>query len=188
MKNRQNGIFVTPGDKLGVIEEFLPGLGTYVDNGDIYSSTIGHLLIDLFKRKISVHSSTSILPMPKVGDIVIGRVANIQDKNIVIKISQINAESRSILAGIMHVSDVSTHYVKTMFNAFKVGDFVRAKVISTTNKEFHLSTKGNYLGVIQALCSNCGELLVFQKHRLRCLNCKRIERRKIVLGYEKGLD
>ncbi|UCH02548.1 MAG: exosome complex RNA-binding protein Csl4 [Candidatus Bathyarchaeota archaeon] len=188
MKNRQSGIFVTPGDKLGVIEEFLPGLGTYVDDGNIYSSTIGHLLIDLFKKKISDNPSTSITPIPKVGDIVVGQVVNIQDKNIVIKISQINTESRSVLTGIMHVSDVSTSYVKTMFNAFKVGDFVRAKVISSTNKEFHLSTKGSNLGVIQAFCSNCGHLLVFQKHRLRCLNCKKIERRKIVLGYEKGLD
>ena len=55
---RKNGTFVVPGDYLGVIEEFLPGRGTYIDDGNIHSSTTGHLLLDSNTRQISVYQKT----------------------------------------------------------------------------------------------------------------------------------
>ncbi|MBS7659300.1 hypothetical protein KEJ28_01220 [Candidatus Bathyarchaeota archaeon] len=35
-QRRNSGRFVLPGDLLGVIEEFIPNSGTYVENGNIY--------------------------------------------------------------------------------------------------------------------------------------------------------
>ena len=37
---------VLPGDRLGVVEEFLPGLGTYEDGGTIYANFTGTARID----------------------------------------------------------------------------------------------------------------------------------------------
>jgi len=185
-RNRGSGKFVTPGDKLGVIEEFLPGVGTYVDDGNVYSLITGHLSMDLTKREVSVQTTVITPSIPKEGDVVIGQVVNIQDRNSVMKIFQINNQVTSVFTGIMHVSDVSRNYVKTMFDAFKVGDIIRAKVISTVNREVHLSTQSNDLGVIQAFCSYCGHLLVLQNNQIRCSKCKKIERRKTASDYQKA--
>ena len=43
--------------------------------------------------------------------------------------------------------------------AVKLGDVVRAKVISTMNAMIHLSIGEPHLGVIASLCSNCGRPL-----------------------------
>lgn len=184
--DRKSGKFVTPGEKLGVIEEFMPGVGTYVDDGDIYSLVTGHLLVNTPKREISVCSSVRIPPMPKRGDTIVGQAINVQDRNLVLKISQINEEVSPSFNGIMHVSDVSKNYVKTMFDAFKGGDIIRAMVISTANREFHLSTLEDNLGVVQAFCSHCGHFLILQNNQLKCPHCRRIERRKIAADYERS--
>ena len=52
---RRSGKFVIPGEKLGVIEEFMPGPGTYVHNGTIYSKITGRTLVDVLNKKISVY-------------------------------------------------------------------------------------------------------------------------------------
>ena len=37
---------VMPGDKIGIIEQYLPGEGTYDDNGDIKSAVLGNVKIN----------------------------------------------------------------------------------------------------------------------------------------------
>jgi exosome complex component CSL4 len=74
-----------------------------------------------------------------------------------------------------------------MSNIFKVGDIVRAKVISRMNKTFHLSTKGNNLGVISSYCSLCGEILSIDRKRLLCKKCGSTENRKISVDYGKDV-
>ena len=39
---RKSGLFVVPGDRLGVIEEFTSGPGTYIEDGIIHSKITGH--------------------------------------------------------------------------------------------------------------------------------------------------
>ena len=182
----KNGKFVTPGDRLGVIEEFLPGSGTYVDNGDIYSLTTGQIVMDMPKREVSVRPLVQVPLTLKKGDIVIGHVATVQDRNSTVRIIQVNGKAVSAFTGIMHVSDVSKSYIKTMFDAFKVGDIIRAKVISTANRESHLSTQDDDLGVIQSFCSYCGHQLILMNGQLQCSHCRRTERRKIAKNHEKA--
>ena len=40
-KSTQSGDVVLPGDRLGVIEEFIPGLGTFEDEGIIFATING---------------------------------------------------------------------------------------------------------------------------------------------------
>jgi len=187
MKNkddRRSGKFVFPGERLGVIEEFLPRRGTYVEDGNIYSSTTGYLLLDIQSKEILVHSKARKPIIPRKGDTVVGRVSSVQDKTLSAKIFQIDDKMLSgSFTGIMHVSDASRDYTKTLFDIFKVGDILRAKVISTTNREFHLTTQGNDLGVLQASCSHCGQQLLLKNRRLRCISCDRSEIRKVASDY-----
>lgn len=178
---------VLPGERLGVIEEFVPGRGTYVEDGNIYSAVTGQLQVDRAKREIHVKSLTHQPLLPKVGDVVIGKVTNVSEKTMMMRIVQIGDKWLSTsFTGMMHISDSSPSYVKTMDDAFKVGDVVRAKVISTKNREFHLSTQSDNLGVIVAACTRCGAPLTFSRGRLRCGVCNYFDRRKLASDYSEG--
>jgi len=184
---QKSGQFVVPGDRLGVIEEFMPGPGTYVENGTIYSYVTGRALVDLLNKQVSVFSKTRFLAVPKVGSIVIGQVRDVQSKIAVIHIFQVGKHILSgFFTGILHVSDVSVQYTETMYNACKPGDLIRAKVVSDKNRTYHLSTKEPDLGVICAFCSRCGNALTFQKMRMRCLKCGKVEKRKAAQDYGEG--
>jgi exosome complex component CSL4 len=181
---RKNGTFVVPGDYVGVIEEFLPGRGTYIDDGNIHSSTTGNLLLDSNTRQISVSQKTKSRLLPKIGDLVLARITSIHTKNLNVKIFQIgNTLLHNTFDGIMHITDVSKRYVKTMLDAFQIGDIIRAKVISLTNREFHLSTQENELGVISAKCSFCGHKITVFQNCLRCPQCNKTKRRKMASDY-----
>ena len=179
--------FVSPGEKLGVIEEFMPGSGTYIENGNIYSQITGTLFLDKDRRELLIQPKTRNPLIPKVDDVIIGEVVSVQDKTLTLKIIQINITSLpDSFTGIMHISDVGTTYVKTMNDAFKVGDLVRARVISTKNREFHVSTQNEKLGVVQANCIYCGGPLINQRNGLRCARCNRTDKRKIAIDYGIG--
>ncbi|MCK4243320.1 exosome complex RNA-binding protein Csl4 [Candidatus Bathyarchaeota archaeon] len=176
--SNRSGKFVVPGSKIGVIEEVLPGQGTYVENGKILSSITGNILIDLLSRKVTVLSKVRKPIVPRIGSIATGVVMNVQ-KNANIRMFEIDGKSISgFFSGLLHISNVSNRFVKTMYDAFKPGDVIRAKVISTTNQVFHLSTDDPKLGVLYALCSNCGAPLIKNGYVLHCPSCKRRKSRK----------
>ena len=181
---RRSGKFVIPGEKLGVIEEFMPGPGTYVHNGTIYSKITGRTLVDVLNKKISVYPMVHTVAVPRVGSIVVGQVYSVQSKVSIIRIWRIGKKLLSgFFSGIIHISDVAREYIEYMHDAYKIGDIVRAKVISEKNRAYHLSTAEKNLGVIFAFCSNCGALLRLERGRLKCPRCGNIEKRKVASDY-----
>jgi exosome complex component CSL4 len=175
-----SGLFVFPGEKLGVIEEYIPGAGIYVEDGTLFSSIIGRVAYNKTRRELQVTPRTQQLQIPQVGDIVSGEVTNVQDKTLTVKLLKIRDRRLSNpLTGIMHISDVSRGYVKTMRELFKPRDFIRAKVISTKNQEVHLTTNNKELGVFHAFCIHCGNDLILEKTRFKCTRCNKLEKRKI---------
>jgi exosome complex component CSL4 len=182
------GQLVVPGERLGVIEEFIPDAGTYVKDGVIYSQVIGRVLIDLVRKRVSVHQLVHGAKTPITGSTVLGQVSNAQSETAGVRIFEIGDEELSgIFTGILHVSDVQLKYVDSMFDICKAGDIIRAKVISEKNRTYHLSTKDKNLGVVYAFCSNCGNLLQPKRQGMYCSRCDRIERRKISSDYGKGM-
>jgi len=184
---RKSGQFVVPGDRLGVIEEFVPGSGTYVEGGVIHSKVTGCTLLDKLNKKVSVYPLIRGVSVPKVGSIVEGQVSDVQSKSATLRISRIGNKLLSgNFTGILHVSDVSPEYVETMYDACKPGDIMQAKVISTMNRTHHLSTSEKDFGVIYAFCSQCGQMLTLGRPGLRCPKCGKIEKRKTASDYGKG--
>jgi exosome complex component CSL4 len=183
---RKSGQFVVPGDRLGVIEEFMPGSGTYVEDGVIHSQVTGRTLLDRLNKKVSVYPLIHEVSVPRVGSIVAGQVSNVQSKSAVLRISEIGKKFLSgNFTGVLHISDASPDYVEIMYDVCKPGDIMRAKVISTANRTYHLSTSENNLGVVYAFCSQCGHLLTLGERGLHCTNCGKIEKRKIASDYGK---
>ena len=186
-QSKKSGQIVVPGDKLGVIEEFELGPGTYVEESTIYSLATGRALMDLLNKKVSVYPGTQISGVPKVGSIVVGRVSEIQNKQATVRIFQVgNRIVSGFFSGLLHISDVSPRYVESMYDVCKAGDIIRAEVISDKNRVFHLSTNDKDLGVVYAFCSRCGHVLSFGRMQMRCTECGNIEQRKTAQDYEKG--
>ena len=183
---QKNGHLVVPGDRLGVIEEFIPDSGTYVKDGVIYSRTVGRALIDLLNKRVSVYPLVNGELVPKVSSTVVGQIGNAQSDNVLVKILKIeNKRLSGEFSGILHISDVSDRYIDSMNDVCKPGDIVRAKVISGKNRIFHLSTNDKNLGIVYAFCSRCSTLLEPQRYELHCPKCGNIENRKIAPDYGK---
>jgi exosome complex component CSL4 len=186
---RKSGLFVVPGTQLGVIEEFTPGPGTYVEDGTIHSQVTGCTLLDMLNRQVSVYPLVPTANVPQVGDIVTGLVLEVRSKNAILRIFKIGDKMLSgFFTGMLHISGVSHGYVDNMFNVCKVGDIMTAKVISTKNRSFFLSTADKDLGVIQALCSICGSLLEPKNRGMGCSNCGNFEGRKLSPNYGKEVS
>jgi len=184
---QRSGHLVLPGERLGVIEEFIPDSGTYVKDGVIYSKIIGRALVDLPSKHVSVYSLINAAKVPKVATTVIGQVGNAQSDNVLVRILRINSEKLSgVFSGILHISDVAESYVTSMSDVCKTGDILRARVISEKNQIYHLSTTEKNLGVLYGFCSQCGTLLEPKRHEMRCPKCGKIETRKTAQDYGKA--
>jgi exosome complex component CSL4 len=183
---QRSGHLVLPGERLGVIEEFIPDAGTYAKDGVIYSKVVGCALMDMLNRKVSVYPLITEATVPKVGAKVVGQVGNAQSDNVLVRIFRVGDKKISgVFGGILHISDVQDRYVESMNEACKPGDVIRAKVISEKNQIYHLSTVDKDLGVLYGFCSRCGNLLEQKRHEMRCPKCGNIEQRKTALDYGK---
>lgn len=184
----KSGQFVLPGERLGVIEEFIPNNGTYVKDGVIYSKIVGRALLDFLNKRVSVYPLVHVAKVPKVGSIVLGQVSSVQNENAGMRIFKVgNKFISGFFTGVLHIADVRLRYVESMFDVCKPGDIMRAKVISEKNHIYHLSTKEKNLGVVYAFCSRCGYMLVSKKLSMYCPRCGKVEKRKITSDYGKGI-
>src|SRR4030065_1001883 len=92
---QKSGHLVMPGERLGVIEEFIPDSGTYVKDGVIFSKIIGRSLVDLQNRRVSVYPVIEGAVYPKVGTVVIGQIGNAQSDNVLVKIFRVGKKKLS---------------------------------------------------------------------------------------------
>lgn len=181
---RRSGQFVTPGTPLAIIEEFLPGPGTYVEGCYVYSKVTGYMLLDTLNKKVSVYPAVKPPNVPTVGSIVLGIVESVNFKSCDVSIKAVGRRKLSgSLTGVLHISDASPHYVESVFDVCRPGDYIKAEVISNKNRTFHLSTVGRNLGVVLAFCSRCGYQLSKENRRMYCKRCKNVEKRKASSEY-----
>ncbi|MHA1143297.1 MAG: exosome complex RNA-binding protein Csl4 [Candidatus Helarchaeota archaeon] len=177
------GKIVLPGEKIGVIEQFLPGEGTYEEDGIIYASLIGSLKLNKRERVVSVEPEKDT-PLPRDGDVVIGRVDTLKKQSVVVYVNDARSlQPRANYEASIHVSNVSRDYIENISDAFKPYDLVRCRLIRTDSFPFQAVTDEKNLGVILAFCSICGEKLAWKGNRLVCSNCRNIEQRKVASDY-----
>jgi len=183
---QKSGHLVLPGERLGVIEEYVPNSGTYVNEGVIYSKIVGRALVDLLNKRVSVYPLVTGVTIPKVSSSVVGQVGNAQSDNVLVRIFMIGPKRLSgVFSGILHISDVQDRYVDSMNEVCKPGDIIRAKVISEKNQIYHLTTAEKDLGVLYGFCSRCGNLLEQQRYDMNCPRCGNVEKRKTASDYGK---
>jgi len=186
----KDGDHVLPGIRLGVIEEFIPGDGTFQDKDDvIYSTITGFVRIDMKERKISVQATTRIPTYPVKNDVVLGEIQQVSKKSAVVEIFKIgNVELPVHFTGYLYINNAASGYVEQMYDLFCPCDLIIAIVHQQSDGIARLSTVGPKFGAFRSFCSRCGELLQRQGKQLECPECGNIERRKIAKNYGEILN
>ena len=122
--------------------------------------------------------STAVPKVPSVGDVVTGQIEVAQSSTSNLKIYYLNGKPNpGGFVGIIFLREERGGRGMRR-TAVKLGDIVRARVVSTMNAMIHLSVGEPHLGVIASLCSNCGRPLTLSGGRAQCNNCGNVEERK----------
>lgn len=177
---------VVPGEEVGTSEEYLPGDGTFEEDGKIMSSRIGAVKYDEKNMTVMTEPLNPIVEVQR-GDIVIAEVTAVRDTMVVVDIKKIEGKNREISGetmGTLHVSKASQSYVKDLKKEFRMGDYIRAKVMQA-RPSIQITTAYPEYGVIKALCTRCRGPMVRKGTMVYCPRCERTETRKISSMYGK---
>jgi exosome complex component CSL4 len=149
---------VFPGDELAVAEEFVAGPGTYEENGMVHAAWLGEAYLDPTEFVASVRPVTKTPVVLREGDEVLGVIHDTRSSMAIVDVcARVDQPFREIAGdtnGTLHVSKVSDDYVSSMDDAFKRGDIIRAKVIST-DPSLQITTKEPPLGIVKSRCPRC---------------------------------
>ncbi|MCE4606711.1 MAG: exosome complex RNA-binding protein Csl4 [Desulfurococcales archaeon] len=181
---------VTPGDELGVMEEYLEGEGVYGNgNGYLRSMYTGKAFYDMVKRTANVIPARKA-KFPRQGDMVIGVVTMIKPDMVILDIygkliltgrTYLVEEFSGTLTGLIPINLVAHEYVKDLHDYFYTGDIVIAQVTGSRNP-FQLSTKKPICGVIYSLCPECNTPLeVVDERTMKCPECGEKVKKKVAL-------
>ena len=189
MENESKDV-VLPGEQIGVLEEFIPGIHTYERDGKIYASTVGTVVKDLEKKEISLKNFTKKPCFIEKGDIVIGRVDSLKKQMAMVSIVKIEGEKgvlSSPIIATLHISQIKQSYVADFNGVISDGDVIRATVLNASVSQYQLGIMDNSLGVIKSFCRKCRKSLVLKANKLECPICGYYQFRKIAPDYGKGV-
>ncbi|MHA1917844.1 MAG: exosome complex RNA-binding protein Csl4 [Candidatus Ranarchaeia archaeon] len=187
------GDFVLPGDKLGVIEEYIPGSGTFEKEGTIYANTSGTVKMDMKKREIEVKIENQADIQIRNNDIILGKIVSVKAKMAYVDIYQNQDRDFQIpFAGAIQIQNIVKQYVNSIDDEIVEDDWIRAKVIDEKAIPIQLTLSEFDLGVVHSLCRFCGFPLKKQGNYMKCTNdkCRKTSTRKTAKDYEnpKFLD
>lgn len=180
---------VYPGDPVGVAEEFVPGPGTYEENGEVFAAATGFLTLDTTDFVARVEAFARPPAVVKPGDIVIGVVGMTRSSMAIVEVHRLADQPNRAIGGdtngTLHVSKASDQYVENMEDAFRIRDIVRARVLET-DPAIQLTTKGPHLGVLRAYCPRCGNVMVLKGRTVVCPECDWKDSKKLADDFGEG--
>ncbi|MDD4251010.1 MAG: exosome complex RNA-binding protein Csl4 [Candidatus ainarchaeum sp.] len=172
----KNKVFV-PGEIIAVEEEFVAGKNTFEEHGYVKAAGFGIAEFDNVNKEVSI-TCKNISNLTE-NDIVFGKVMLVKDAVVVIEI--IKSEEDRVLTvkkGQIPIKLVSNNYVTNLKKLFKIGDILKARVVSANDLAVDLTTQGEGYGVTIAYCSQCRHEMKKSDDKLVCFNCGSIEERK----------
>jgi exosome complex component CSL4 len=179
---------VLPGDKVAVSEEFLPGKHTYDDSGVIKALVVGSVMKDVKNMEISVKPAFDAETI-KVGDVITGQVETAQSSSAGVKIHYLNGKrTEKDFTGSLSLKSRDSgrggHRGGPRGGPpVRLGDIVRCRVFSLLNGMIHLSVEEDDMGVLFALCGNCGRPMTRGGVKAKCDECGNVEDRKLAKDF-----
>ncbi|OGD48327.1 hypothetical protein A3K69_04080 [Candidatus Bathyarchaeota archaeon RBG_16_57_9] len=184
MAKKPEGMEVFPGDRLAVAEEFNDGAGAYQLDGEVRSSEIGVTAIDSRTRSVEVRKLTPEILVPKEGMEAVAEVGSVARRDARVDIFMLDGKHvHPTYSGVVHISDISSEYVKNIDMALRSGDVVKGRIVNVKNRLNQMSLAAPEHGVVYAYCGRCGTLLERREGNLTCPSCGRVERRKTARSY-----
>lgn len=180
--------WVCPGDRLGPTDKYTTGCGTYAREGFIYASIVG------IQQTTSSSSNDSQPVMqvvgkqaapvvPEPGSIVIAKVTKVSPTATNARIMCCAGQAlEADFTGVIRQQDVRAHEMDkvVMYDCFRPGDVVRAKVLSLGDaRSYYLTTADNSLGVVHAKSLAGAPMVAVSWQEMQCPQTKVIERRKV---------
>ena len=185
MMNEPKKGWVLPGDKVAISEEFIPGVHTYDDSGVIRALTAGAVAKDMKNMEISVKPAAEP-ELIRVDDWVTGQVEGSQANSANVHIYFHNGKpTYKDFSGMLSLRGLSGGgRGARRTTPVKAGDVVRCRVFSLVNGLIHLTIDEPDMGVVAALCGNCGRpLLKGNATRVKCDECGNVEERKLARDF-----
>jgi len=197
--------YVCPGQRLGHIEDNIPGEGTYIRKHYIYASLTGykHLHFEETdaqssspdtpsksttdhqqKIRISIQKEQQhSIVVPEIHSIVTARITKVNPRFASVVILCVhNKPLKEPFLGIIRVQDVrATEQDKVeIYKCFRPGDIVQCEVISLgDSRSYFLSTAKNELGVIFAKSVAGATMIPISWDTMQCPKTKMKEFRKV---------
>ena len=169
-----------PGEKIAFLEEYISGENTFDDGESIRSTVVGQSEFDKEERIASIHKKTSI-PIPKIGDEIVGIVEATMGSLIAVSMQYIN--------GIKINSNVecicSTRHMRKK-NVALVKDIVKLKIINHINGTIHASMDESNLGVLFTKCRKCFGEVIQNRDAVKCKDCGWFDDRKLSSDFGKS--
>ncbi|MDH5361850.1 MAG: exosome complex RNA-binding protein Csl4 [Aigarchaeota archaeon] len=181
MTEKETPRLVVPGEKIGVIEEYIASSGTVeYENGEIGSRTLGRLSIN-HKTKEARVKPAKPLDSIEPGDEVLCEVEDVQSKLAVVRVLSANGSPlRNPRSAVIVMSSTRGYGFSSSLG---IGDLVFARVMSVSEGKIDLSTRPPNCGAVLAFCEFCGALLKRAGNTLRCTRCGEIQSRRTVKNY-----
>mmetsp|Transcript_18257 Transcript_18257/g.22349 ORF Transcript_18257/g.22349 Transcript_18257/m.22349 type:complete len:214 (+) Transcript_18257:121-762(+) len=184
------GSKVAPGDRIGSARRLHPGAGCYIRGNHIFASAVGTLnicnendmsVVSVILEKGRIYASSQVL---SIGMKVIGKVGRIMNQQATVEI--VAAEDIGALrehhGGTIRKEDVRIGVSEDVkiHESFRPGDVVLARIISLgDSRRYFLTTAENELGVIRAVSSHSGKVMVPISYKeMECPETKIAELRK----------
>lgn len=190
VKLKDPGDFVLPGDVLAYAVEHAPGEGAHEDGEHVCASWTGILDRSDEDRTVSVRPIVSTPVEVREGDEVLIYIQRTRSSMAIGEVMAIFGKEDRAVSGeaeaTIHISKISDDYVEEISDAYKVGDIIKARIISH-DPSIQATTVGDEYGVIRAYCGRCRAPTEVKGQGMQCPRCEYNERRKLSKDYGKGL-
>jgi len=162
--------FTTPGEKLGLLTQYLPGPGTHPWHDHVVASVVGlqHIVPAPLhapdqRPTMEVRREKEQGAVPGPGAVVTAKITKVQPKQAVADILCVGTRVvKEKFRGLVRQQDVRATEIDKVdvHTSFRPGDIIRAEVLSLGDaRAYYLSTAKNELGVVSAT-SDAGAIMV----------------------------
>lgn len=176
---------VVPGEVAAVIEEATPGSDCYLESGNIRSLKVGRALLRTDLKELIIDGVKLRSKPPGLGDQVIGLVEETlpegMQRVLVLAINNVASHARfsTVLVDNMKLASSKNDPPS------KIGDLVRARVVSVVEGVVLATLSGREFGVLWTSCSKCrGDVSRYGISHVRCRRCGNIEYRKLAPDFK----
>ena len=181
---------VTPGTKVGTHPAQTAGPGTAVHGTDLIATVLGH--VHKADGSVSVEAMNHVLDI-KVGDVVIGIVDKVNEKNAELVIVSVEGQNvppvAEQLRAQLRVTDIVDRYLHQVSDGLRRRDVCRA-VVTAASPVLRVDMRNDAAsGVLHALCHHCGTTMVPDQDgdwNMHCPNCGERTFRALADGYGMG--